>query len=805
MRYIRFFKDIRLADISQVGGKNASLGQMISHLTDQGVRIPNGFAVLADAYWHYLNFNHLVEPIKKEMAQLADIQDLAQLHQVGTAVRSLIESGDMPDDLAKEIIAAYEKLSAEYNESAGDVAVRSSATAEDLPNASFAGQQETFLNVRGHAQLLESCKKCFASLFTDRAIVYRVQQGFDHFKVALSIGIQKMIRSDQACAGVAFSLDTETGFKDIIMINGSWGLGEMVVKGAVSPDEFFVYKPNLEKGLESIVKKQRGDKRIKLIYATGDRLTTQEVNVSDEDRQKFCLTNAEIIELAEYVLTIENYYSHLKGTWSPMDVEWAKDGVDGKLYIVQARPETVHATELRATELTEYQLSGNDVRARKVLATGQSIGQQICSGPVRIVRDVADIASVQSGDIIVTTMTDPDWVPAMKRCAGIVTEQGGRTCHAAIVSRELRIPAIVGAQNALQILTMGQSVTLDCSQGSTGYVYDGALQFEKRVIELKKIPKLPIDLLVNIADPDTALSVSQLPVAGVGLARLEFIVTNVVQIHPLALVHPEQIKDKKVLAEINQLTRGYDDKKQFFIDTLARGIALIAAAFNPRKVIVRLSDFKTNEYRNLLGGTFFEPEEENPMLGFRGASRYYSEQYRDAFVLECAALVKVRKEMGLTNVLIMIPFVRTVEEARTVLSIMQECGLSRGDDGLELVMMVEIPANVLLIDEFCNYFDGFSIGSNDLTQLTLGVDRDSPILASLFDERDPAVKKMMTMAIDGARKNNKFIGICGQAPSDYPELAEFLIKAGITSISLNPDAVLLFLMGKERLQNQKSD
>lgn len=794
MKYIRLFKDVRLADIPQVGGKNGSLGQMIANLTDQGIRVPDGFAITADAYWHYLDFNKLVEPIKKEMDTLGDLQDLVHLNKVGTAVRALIEAGVMPDDLAHEIKSAYQALCAEYNKPLCDVAVRSSATAEDLPTASFAGQQETYLNVRGDDQLIESCKKCIASLFTDRAIVYRVQNGFDHFKIALSIGVQKMIRSDQGAAGVAFSLDTETGFKDMIMINGSWGLGEMIVKGLVSPDEFFVFKPTLERGFDPIVKKRRGEKRIKMIYQDDGGATTQEVNVSDEDYQKFCLNDKEVVELANYILTIEKYYSQLKGSWCPMDVEWAKDGDDGKIYIVQARPETVHSSHQHQDTLIQYQLNDSAIDSKNALVSGQSIGQQIVSGPVRIVADVADIAGVKAGEIIVTTMTDPDWVPAMKRCAGIVTQRGGRTCHAAIVSRELAIPAIVGAQNALDILKMGQVVTLDCSRGSVGYIYDTALPFEKRVIELKAIPKMPVDIMVNIADPETALSVSQLPVAGVGLARLEFIITNAIQIHPMALVHPEKVADRAVTQLIDQLTVGYTDKKQFFVDTLARSIALIAAAFYPRKVIVRLSDFKTNEYKNLIGGSFFESQEENPMLGFRGASRYYDPRYQDAFALECAALAKVRTAMGLTNVAIMVPFVRTVGQAQKVEQVLKEHNLVRGDNGLEIVMMVEVPSNVLLIDQFSLYFDGFSIGSNDLTQLTLGVDRDSDQLAALFDERDPAVQKMMIMAIEGARKNNRFIGICGQAPSDYPELADFLIKAGISSISLNKDAVMPFLM-----------
>ena len=708
----------------------------------------------------------------------------------------MIASGEMPSELADEITAAYRKLSKFYNQKASDVAVRSSATAEDLPTASFAGQQETFLNIRGDKALLNACKKSMASLFTDRAIIYRIEKGFDHFLVALSVGVQKMIRSDKATSGVAFSLDTETGFKDVIMIDAAFGLGESIVKGLVNPDEYFVFKPTLEKGYDPIIKKRLGTKKVKIIYSSSSRYPTKRVAVSKKEQRQFVLHDDEVLELAHMVNAIDKYYSSLHKRWMPMDVEWAKDGIDGKLYILQARPETVHA-QRSGTMIKIYRLK-KSVDPKKILTTGQSIGQQIASGPARVIRNVKDINKVQKGDIIVTTMTDPDWVPVMKRAAGIVTNLGGRTCHAAIVSRELDRPAIVGTKDATKRIKNGQKITIDCAQGAEGFVYEGAIPFEIKETDLKKLPKLPIDLMVNIANPDNAFTVGQLPVAGVGLARIEFIITNEVKIHPMALLRPKSIKNKKVKQQIEDLTAAYSSKQQFFIDTLSQGIGMIAAAFYPRPVIVRLSDFKTNEYRNLLGGDQFEIEEANPMLGLRGASRYTHELYQDAFRLEVDALQKVREGMGFDNVMVMLPFVRTVDEAKRVVDLLAHCGLRRHKKGLKLVMMCEIPSNVIMIDEFSRYFDGFSIGSNDLTQLTLGVDRDSAVLADLFDERDPAVKKMMVMAIEGAHRNKRFIGICGQAPSDYPELAEFLIKKGIDSISLNPDSVLPFLLRYKR-------
>jgi len=796
MKFIRWFEQISMRDVPEVGGKNASLGEMISTLSHEGITVPQGFAVTADAYWHFIDHNKLREPIKKAFEQLSDITNLEALKKTGNAVRKLIVQGEMPKDLCDEIIAAYHELSKRYQQENADVAVRSSATAEDLPTASFAGQQETFLNVCGDDALLQAYKKDLASLFTDRSIAYRTEKGFDHFEVALSVGVQKMVRSDKACAGVAFSLDTESGFKDVVMIDASYGLGEAIVQGIVIPDEFLVFKPTLKEGYSAIIKKQLGDKKIKIVYNEGDPdELVHEVPVPTEDQLKFCLTDEEVCELAQMVMTIEAHYSEKKGAWCPMDVEWGKDGDDGKLYILQARPETIHGQEQNTHFMTHYKLLATP---KKVLLTGESIGKQIVSGVVRVIESAAQIDQVAHGDILVTDMTDPDWVPIMKRAGGIITNRGGRTCHAAIVSRELGIPAIVGAEDATSMLKDGAIVTIDCSQGNKGFVYEGEVPFEEEVIELKKLPEIPVKLMVNIADPDRALHLSSLPVSGVGLARIEFIITNAIKIHPMALLHPEKITDKKIKQEIERITAAYDDKKQFFIDQLALGIGRIAAAFYPREVIVRLSDFKSNEYRNLIGGKYFEPVEENPMIGFRGASRYYNERYREAFAFECAAVKKVRDEMGLTNVTVMIPFVRTLEEGKLVLEEMARNGLKKGENGLRVIMMCEIPSNAVLVDEFSKFFDGFSIGSNDLTQLTLGVDRDSEILASEFDERDPAVKKLIAQAIAGARRHHKYSGICGQAPSDYPEFAQFLIDQGIESISLNPDSVIPFLQARAK-------
>ena len=651
------------------------------------------------------------------------------------------------------------------------------------------------MNVRGDAELLESVKKGMASLFTDRAIVYRIEKDFDHFQVAISIGIQKMVRSDKASSGVAFTLDTESGFADVVFINASYGLGEYIVKGVVNPDEYYVGKPTFEQGFKPILKKRLGVKDKKLIYATNGQDMVKEVAVSKADQEKFSLSNDEILNLTQMCIIIEQYYSDLRGSWSPQDIEWGKDGIDGKIYIVQSRPETVHATKKKDILITYSIKNGSDTDLKeKIITTGMSVGQKIAAGKARVIKDISGIDRIKEGDVLVTTMTDPDWVPIMKKASAIVTTRGGRTCHAAIVSRELGISCIVGAVDALEKIKDEQDITVDCSRGKTGYVYDGLLPIVKTETQLKSIPKLSTKLMVNIGDPDRAFTCSFLPVDGVGLARVEFIFSATIKVHPMALIEPEKVKDKKILDEIDEITAAYPSKKDYFIDCMAQEVATIAAAFYPRSVIVRTSDFKTNEYRDLIGGKYFEPVEQNPMLGFRGASRYYNPLYEPAFALECAALKKVREEKGFQNVIIMIPFVRTVEEGKKVLKIMKEYGLGQGENGLEIIMMVEIPSNALLIDQFSKEFVGFSIGSNDLTQLTLGVDRDSALIAHLFDERNPAVLDMMRMSIEGAHRNGRFIGICGQAPSDFDEICTFLINLNIDSISLNPDSVLPFLM-----------
>lgn len=795
-KYIKKFEDLRITDIPLVGGKNASLGQMIAELSDKGVVIPTGFAVTAQAYWYYLEYNNLLDRMKEIMAQLTDIQDIATLKSVGHQIRTLIEQATMPDDLAREIVQAYHELSQHYKQENCDVAIRSSATAEDLPTASFAGQQETFLNVRGDEQVLENCKKSIASLFTNRAIVYRIEKGFDHFKIALSVGVQKMVRSDLSCSGVVFTLDTESGFKDVIMIESSWGLGESIVKGLVVPDEFLVHKPTLKKGFSPILKKKLGDKSIKIVYAENSEELIRTVPVTQEDQKKLSLNDEEVLTLAQASLAIEEHYSELRNAWAPMDIEWAKDGLDNKIYIIQSRPETVHSVKPYKQFMTTYTIKDGDPQQleQRTILKGQSIGQQIVSGTARVIESVDRIDEVQKGDILVTDMTDPDWVPVMKRVAGIVTNRGGRTCHAAIVSRELGVPAIVGTRNATTVIKNGQEITIDCSRSKVAFIYDGRIPFETVTVELGTLPTLPVDIMVNLADPDSAFTVSFLPVDGVGLARVEFIISNTIKIHPMALVHPERIEDANIRQVIDEITFGYTDKKDFFVERLAQGIGTIAAAFYPKPVIVRLSDFKSNEYRNLIGGTYFEPIEENPMLGFRGAFRYYHEHYQEAFALECAAFKRARDYMGLTNIKVMVPFVRTLDEAQRVIQEMERHGLQRNNNGLTIIMMCEVPSNVLLIDEFSQLFDGFSIGSNDLTQLTLGVDRDSELLAGVFDERDPAVKKMLAMAVEGAKRNKRYSGICGQAPSDYPEIAQFLIDEGIDSLSLNSDSVLPFLM-----------
>ncbi len=757
---------------------------MYRELAGQGVSIPDGFAVTAPAYWRVVESAGILDELKSSMAGLdkANVTDLAIR---GKKARDLVISAGLPEDLWSEIKSAYDGLCAEYG-AGTDVAVRSSATAEDLPTASFAGQQETYLNIRGYNSLKEACSKCFASLFTDRAISYRIDNNFDHFRVALSIGVMKMVRSDLATSGVIFTLDTETGFRDVVFITASYGLGENIVQGAVNPDEYYVFKPAFRIGHRALIRKNLGQKKIKMIYgAGGAKVLTRNVEVPAAERRRFCLSDDEALELAGYALKIEDHYSKKAGTARPMDIEWAKDGITGRLFIVQARPETVQSQ--KAMDVLEtYRLDGKG----REIARGKSVGEKIAGGAARVIPDVAHLFEFRPGEILVANTTTPDWEPVMKTAAGIVTSRGGRTCHAAIVSRELGIPAVVGAEGATEKITAGRDVTISCAGGDEGIIYEGLLPFHIDKLSLKELKRPRTKIMMNLGNPEEAFSLSMIPNDGVGLARMEFIINSFIKIHPMALVHPEKVSDAAALNEINELTSGYANKVDYFVEKLAEGVGTIAAAFYPKPVIARLSDFKTNEYASLIGGKGFEPGEENPMLGFRGASRYYDEKYREGFALECRALKRVREEMGLTNLIIMVPFCRRVEEGGMVLAEMAKNGLKRGKNGLQVYVMCEIPNNVMRIDEFSAIFDGFSIGSNDLTQLVLGVDRDSALVAHDFDERDPGVMKMISMAIQGAKRNGRHIGICGQAPSDYPEFAEFLAKEGIESMSLNPDSVM---------------
>ena len=787
-KYIKRFRDIGIDDVPSVGGKNASLGEMVRELVPNGIRVPDGFAVTADGYRHFLRANRLDDEIRAALDGL-NTHDIDNLQRRGSQVRHLILQAAFPADLEREILSAYELLEREAagRDSAArlDVAVRSSATAEDLPDASFAGQQETYLNVQGPGLLLDTCRRCFASLFTDRAISYRVDKGFDHFKIALSIGVQRMVRSDLACSGVMFSIDTESGFTDAVLINAAYGLGENVVQGAVNPDEFYVFKPTLMQGRRPIIRRSLGTKEFKLIYDVGGSKMVRNVPVAEADRSRFALADDEVLELARWAVQIEKHYGGKRGRATPMDMEWAKDGRSGELFIVQARPETVQSQK-RGDVLETFHLQ----QRGSVIVTGRSVGDKIAAGPVRKIQSVQQLNQFQQGDVLVADKTDPDWEPIMKRAAAIVTNRGGRTCHAAIVSRELGVPAIVGTEHATERLTDGTEVTVCCAEGDTGTVYQGRLPFQVEKIDLAAMPRPRTKIMINVGNPDEAFGLSFLPNDGVGLARMEFIISNHIRVHPMALVEFDRLTDPTVKAEIAKLTAGYADKPRFFVDRLAEGVAMLGAAFYPRDVIVRMSDFKTNEYANLIGGKGYEPLEENPMIGFRGASRYYNPRYRDGFALECLAMRKVREEMGLTNVKLMIPFCRTVEEGRQVQAEMAKHGLVRGRDGLELYVMCEIPSNVISAEAFAEIFDGFSIGSNDLTQLILGVDRDSSIVAHIFDERNPAVMEAIASAIRTVKAAGRKIGICGQAPSDYPEFAEFLVREGIDSISLNPDAVL---------------
>jgi pyruvate,water dikinase len=781
--FIKRFADITIGDVATVGGKNASLGEMVRELSKKGVKVPDGFAITAHAYRHFIHEAGLDESIHSMLSGL-DTRNIANLRERGTAVRQAIIGATLPGDLSDTIIAAYRTLQGD-SPAPLDVAVRSSATAEDLPDASFAGQQETYLNVQGVSALLDTCKRCFASLFTDRAISYRVDKGFDHFKVALSIGVQRMVRSDLACSGVMFTIDTDSGFRDAVLISAAYGLGENIVQGSVTPDEYMVFKPTLKTGHRPIIQKICGSKEFKLVYDAGGGRMVKNVPVPSGERTRLSLTDDEVLKLARWGCIVEEHYSAKLGHPVPMDLEWAKDGRTGELFIVQARPETVQSQK-NPDVLETYTLTERS----RVLASGRSVGEKIATGRVRVITSAQFISEFEEGEVLVTDKTDPDWQPIMKKAAAIVTNRGGRTCHAAIVSRELGLPAIVGTGNATDVLKDGQQVTVSCAEGDNGHVYEGDLPFEITRTSLKTMGQPRTKVMMNLANPDEAFGLSFIPNDGVGLARMEFIITTSIKIHPLALVNFERLEDLAAKAEIERLTNGYTDKPQFFVDKLAQGIGMLAAAFYPKDVILRLSDFKTNEYANLIGGRAYEPDEANPMLGFRGASRYYHPRYQAGFALECRAVNKVRDEMGLTNLKLMIPFCRTVEEGVLVQEEMSKHGLRRGENGLEVYVMCEIPSNVLLADQFADIFDGFSIGSNDLTQLILGVDRDSDIVAPLFDERNPAVKQMIAQVIATCRARGRKIGICGQAPSDYPEFARFLVEQGIDSISLNPDTIL---------------
>ncbi|HBO2453490.1 phosphoenolpyruvate synthase [Pseudomonas aeruginosa] len=777
VEYVVSLDKLGVHDVEHVGGKNASLGEMISNLAGAGVSVPGGFATTAQAYRDFLEQSGLNDRIHAALDAL-DVDDVNALAKTGAQIRQWVMEAEFPARLDSEIRQAFAAL-ANGNDNLA-VAVRSSATAEDLPDASFAGQQETFLNIRGVDNVIRAAKEVFASLFNDRAIAYRVHQGFDHKLVALSAGVQRMVRSETGTAGVMFTLDTESGFRDVVFITGAYGLGETVVQGAVNPDEFYVHKPTLEAGRPAILRRNLGSKAIKMIYGDEAKAgrSVKVVDVDRADRARFALSDAEVTELAKQAMIIEKHYGR------PMDIEWAKDGDDGKLYIVQARPETVKS-RASATVMERYLLKEKGA----VLVEGRAIGQRIGAGPVKVINDVSEMDKVQPGDVLVSDMTDPDWEPVMKRASAIVTNRGGRTCHAAIIARELGIPAVVGCGNATQILQDGQGVTVSCAEGDTGFIFEGELGFDVRKNSVDAMPDLPFKIMMNVGNPDRAFDFAQLPNEGVGLARLEFIINRMIGVHPKALLNfaglPADIKES-----VEKRIAGYPDPVGFYVEKLVEGISTLAAAFWPKKVIVRLSDFKSNEYANLIGGKLYEPEEENPMLGFRGASRYISESFRDCFELECRALKKVRNEMGLTNVEIMVPFVRTLGEASQVVELLAGNGLKRGENGLKVIMMCELPSNALLADEFLEFFDGFSIGSNDLTQLTLGLDRDSGIVAHLFDERNPAVKKLLANAIAACNKAGKYIGICGQGPSDHPDLARWLMEQGIESVSLNPDSVL---------------
>lgn len=784
MAHIRWFSEIGLADVSSMGGKNASLGEMVRELAALNVRVPNGFATDAQAYRLTLDRAGAWQRLHEVLDGL-DVGDIEDLGRRARAAREIVLAAPLPPELVQAIRSAYARLRAEYGDGV-TLAVRSSATAEDLPGASFAGQHDSFLHVAGEARLLDAVRHCYASLFNDRAISYRVEQGFDHFKVLQSVGVMKMVRSDLAAAGVAFTLDTDSGFRDVVFITGAWGLGENVVQGTVDPDEFYVFKPTLRAGHRTVLRRRLGGKKVKLVHTAGaDRQGTRNVPVAKDDQARFCLDDAQVLELADAALAIEDHYSRRAGCATPMDIEWAIDGVDGKLYIVQARPETVASRE-PPHEMVEYRLAAPG----QPIVSGRAVGARIASGVARVVADARGLIDFRPGEVLVADTTMPDWGTVMKSAAAVVTNRGGRTCHAAIVARELGIPALVGCGDATAKIRTGDPVTVSCTEGATGHVHAGTLPFTKTRIDIGTLARPRTRVMVNLGNPDAAFHTALLPGDGVGLARLEFIVAEHIKAHPMALVHPERIDDEAVRAQVLKLARGFDRPADYFVRELAEGVGTIAAAFYPRPVIVRLSDFKTNEYASLLGGRWFEPAEENPMLGFRGAARYAHPAYAEGFALECAALKRVRDEMGLTNVKLMIPFCRRIAEAEQVLQAMASHGLARGDNGLEIYVMCEIPNNVLQVDAFARLFDGFSIGSNDLTQLVLGVDRDSALVAFDFDERDEGVKIMIRQAIEGAHRNGRHVGICGQAPSDHPDMAAFLVELGIDSLSVTPDTLL---------------
>ena len=777
MQYICFFNQLGIGDVAKVGGKNASLGEMYQHLTSKGVNVPNGFATTSDAYWLLLEENKIKDKIKNALEGL-DISNTANLQKRGKEVRELILSSKLPQIIEKELQEAYKLLSNEYGSQNIDVAVRSSGTAEDLPDASFAGQQETFLNINSNEKLLKSVLQCFASLFTDRAISYRTSRGFDHFKVALSVGVQKMVRSDIASSGIMFTVDTESGSQNLILINSIWGLGENVVSGRVNADEFFVFKPTLKEGKNTILKRALGSKKEKMLYAKNQ---TQNIKTSVEEQNSFSINDSEVIALAKAALTIEEHYS------CHMDIEWAKDGGDNKLYIVQARPETVQSKLHNEISIEKYSLK--ESANAKVLTSGRAVGDKIGSGRVRIIHNISEFGTFEDGEVLVAETTNPDWEPIMKKASAVITNRGSRTCHAAIVAREIGVPAVVGCNNAMEILQNGMRVTVSCAEGDDGYIYEGEVPYSVKIINMSDLKPTRTKLFMNIGNPAEAFNFAKMPNDGVGLARMEFIMSHSINAHPMALVDLHKGRHVKDENEILSFAAGYSDMKEFFLQKISEGVGTIAAAFYPKPVIIRTSDFKSNEYRNMLGGFVYEAEEENPMIGFRGASRYYDESSKESFEWECEALKRVRDDMGLTNIKIMIPFVRTPEEGKKVVEIMKSQGLVQGENSLEIYAMCEIPANVILADKFLEIFDGYSIGSNDLTQLTLGVDRESAKIAHIFDERNEAVKRMLQMAIMACKKADKYIGICGQAPSDYPEITQFLVENGIDSISLNPDSL----------------